>query len=83
MPMDKVSPNSFRFAPFRFAVIVVGIADRARLGNAASGDASEIAPLAQRFARRAEDVMLEVREFATSDRNATEAVIENVNNEAR
>ncbi|KAF0677196.1 phosphotransferase family protein [Profundibacterium mesophilum] len=41
------------FALFRFAVIFVGIADRARAGNAASSEAEELGPLAERFARRA------------------------------
>jgi aminoglycoside phosphotransferase (APT) family kinase protein len=41
------------FALFRFAVIFVGIADRARAGNAASDNASSMAPLAARFAARA------------------------------
>ncbi|MFJ5367695.1 phosphotransferase family protein, partial [Bosea sp. CER48] len=38
------------FALFRFAVIFVGIADRVRSGTAAAVNASEVAPLAQRFA---------------------------------
>lgn len=41
------------FALFRFAVIFVGIADRARSGSAAAANAAEMAPLAQRFAERA------------------------------
>ena len=47
LPFHKV------FALFRFAVIFVGIADRARQGNAAAANASEVAPLARRFAMRA------------------------------
>jgi len=43
-------PFHIAFAFFRFAVIFVGIADRARQGNAAGGNAHEIAPLAARFA---------------------------------
>jgi aminoglycoside phosphotransferase (APT) family kinase protein len=43
-------PFHIAFALFRFAVIFVGISDRARQGNAAGGNASEIAPLARRFA---------------------------------
>jgi len=43
-------PFHIAFALFRFAVIFVGIADRARLGNAAGNNAEEIAPLAERFA---------------------------------
>ncbi|WP_417249483.1 phosphotransferase family protein [Celeribacter sp.] len=41
------------FALFRFAVIFVGIADRAGAGNAASEEAAELGPLAERFAIRA------------------------------
>jgi aminoglycoside phosphotransferase (APT) family kinase protein len=44
------------FALFRFAMIFVGIADRARLGTAASADASDVGRLAGRFARRALDL---------------------------
>jgi aminoglycoside phosphotransferase (APT) family kinase protein len=45
------------FALFRFAVIFVGIADRAAQGTAAGHDAARLAPLAERFARRALDVL--------------------------
>jgi aminoglycoside phosphotransferase (APT) family kinase protein len=45
------------FALFRFAVIFVGIADRAAQGTAAGGNAAALAPLAERFARRALDVL--------------------------
>ncbi|SMX33060.1 phosphotransferase family protein [Maliponia aquimaris] len=45
------------FALFRFAVIFVGIADRARAGNAASDEAATLAPLAARFAERALEVV--------------------------
>ncbi len=41
------------FALFRFAVIFVGIADRARSGSAAAANAADIAPLARSFAERA------------------------------
>jgi aminoglycoside phosphotransferase (APT) family kinase protein len=41
------------FAMFRFAVIFLGIADRARRGTATSADAAALAPLAARFAVRA------------------------------
>lgn len=41
------------FALFRFSVIFVGIADRARAGNATSEDAEALGPLAERFAQRA------------------------------
>jgi len=40
------------FALFRFAVIFVGIADRARAGSAASSEAATLGPLAARFAQR-------------------------------
>nr|WP_210341783.1 phosphotransferase family protein [Rhizobium setariae] len=45
------------FALFRFAVIFIGIADRARAGNAAAANAADVAPLAERFARRALEVI--------------------------
>jgi aminoglycoside phosphotransferase (APT) family kinase protein len=41
------------FALYRFAVIFVGIADRARAGTAAGDEAARLAPLARAFARRA------------------------------
>jgi len=41
------------FALFRFSVIFVGIADRARAGSAASREAATLGPLAERFAIRA------------------------------
>ncbi len=47
LPFHKV------FALFRFAVIFVGIADRARAGNAASDNAATLGHLAERFAARA------------------------------
>jgi aminoglycoside phosphotransferase (APT) family kinase protein len=48
------SPTPFHraFALFRFAVIFVGIADRARAGTASDPAAAALAPLAGRFARR-------------------------------
>lgn len=45
------------FSLFRFAVIFVGIADRARAGNAAAADAADVAPLAGRFAARAMEII--------------------------
>jgi hypothetical protein len=42
---------------FRFAVIFIGIADRATAGNAASANAAEIGPLAHRFAERGLEVI--------------------------
>lgn len=44
------------FALFRFAVIFVGIADRARAGNASSDDAASVGPLAVAFANRGLEV---------------------------
>ncbi len=44
------------FALFRFAVIFVGIADRARAGSAAAENAAALGPLAARFAERALEV---------------------------
>jgi aminoglycoside phosphotransferase (APT) family kinase protein len=49
-------PFHVAFALFRFAVIFVGIADRARAGNAAAANAEAVGPLAARFAARALDV---------------------------
>lgn len=46
-------PFHVAFALFRFAVIFVGIADRARTGSAASAQADTLGPLAERFAIRA------------------------------
>lgn len=46
----SLKPFHIAFALFRFAVIFVGIADRAMLGNAAGNNAEKIAPLAARFA---------------------------------
>jgi aminoglycoside phosphotransferase (APT) family kinase protein len=48
----RVAPFHLAFALFRFAVIFVGIADRARAGSAAAADAATLAPLAGRFAAR-------------------------------
>jgi len=51
-PTPALQPFHIAFALFRFAVIFVGIADRARLGNASGQNAQVIAPLAARFAQR-------------------------------
>lgn len=53
IPTARLQPFHIAFALFRFAVIFVGIADRARSGNAASANAVEVAPLAGQFAIRA------------------------------
>ncbi|MER0239863.1 phosphotransferase family protein [Fulvimarina sp. MAC8] len=58
MPQVPV-PSKFHlaFSLFRFAVIFVGIADRARQGNAADPEAKRYGPLAKRFAIRAWEVI--------------------------
>ena len=56
-PTAPLRPFHIAFAMFRFAVIFVGIAERARAGSAASADAARLAPLAKRFAIRACDVI--------------------------
>ncbi|MDJ0639713.1 MAG: phosphotransferase family protein [Paracoccaceae bacterium] len=48
-----LTPFHRAFALFRFAVIFVGIADRASAGTAADPNAAALAPLAERFAFRA------------------------------
>ncbi len=58
-----LEPFHVAFALFRFAVIFVGIADRARQGIAAGENAARLAPLAARFARRG----LEVAGMPASD----------------
>jgi len=52
-PTAPLLPFHVAFALFRFSVIFVGIADRARAGTAASDEAEHLGPLAERFARRA------------------------------
>ena len=47
-----LEPAHEAFALFRFAVIFVGIAERARQGNATDPEAERLAPLAARFASR-------------------------------
>jgi aminoglycoside phosphotransferase (APT) family kinase protein len=51
-PTAELRPVHVAFALFRFAVIFVGIADRARAGSAASAEAGELGHLAGRFAAR-------------------------------
>lgn len=53
VPTGALLPFHKVFALFRFSVIFVGIADRAAAGTAASGDASRVGSLAERFAARA------------------------------
>lgn len=66
-PTGPLLPFHVAFALFRFAVIFVGIADRARAGSAASAEAAELGPLAARFADRA----IEVIETAASEEATT------------
>ncbi len=53
IPTAPLTSFHIAFAFFRFAVIFVGIADRARAGNASSKEAEQLGPLAVRFAARA------------------------------
>jgi aminoglycoside phosphotransferase (APT) family kinase protein len=52
-PSWRLKPFHVVFALFRFAVIFVGIAERARAGTAADADAAATGRLAANFARRA------------------------------
>ena len=56
IPTPPLTPFHIAFALFRFAVIFVGIADRARAGNAVAEAAEAVGPLAAAFAARAEAV---------------------------
>jgi aminoglycoside phosphotransferase (APT) family kinase protein len=56
LPTAPLQRFHVAFALFRFAVIFVGIADRARAGNAAAANAEAVGPLAARFAERALEV---------------------------
>ncbi len=55
-PTAALRPFHIAFAMFRFSVIFVGIAERAKAGSAAGRNAAELAPLARSFARRGLDV---------------------------
>ena len=55
-PAGPLTAFHIAFALFRFAVIFVGIADRARSGNAAGHNAGTVGLLARNFAQRALDV---------------------------
>ncbi|HTN97090.1 MAG TPA: phosphotransferase family protein [Nordella sp.] len=57
VPTSPLQRFHIVFALFRFAVIFVGIADRARSGSAASANAAALAPLARRFAERALEII--------------------------
>lgn len=54
---QALQPFHEAFAFFRFAVIFVGIAERARQGSAVDPRAAELAPLAAVFARRGLEVL--------------------------
>lgn len=56
LPTARLTVFHVVFALFRFAVIFIGIADRARAGNAAGDDARRVGNLADRFAARALDL---------------------------
>lgn len=53
----RLEPFHVVFALFRFAVIFVGVADRARAGNAAAADAQDLGPMAARLAVRARELI--------------------------
>ncbi|WP_372921659.1 phosphotransferase family protein [Roseovarius sp.] len=55
LPTAPLAPFHIAFAMFRFAVIFVGIADRARAGSAASAEAASLGALAPCFAARARE----------------------------
>ena len=57
LPTSALQPFHIAFAMFRFAVIFVGIAERARTGSAASPEAASLGALAPRFAARAREVI--------------------------
>ncbi|HMO06909.1 MAG TPA: phosphotransferase family protein [Paracoccaceae bacterium] len=56
-PCGPLLPFHTAFSLFRFAVIFVGIADRAAAGSAADPEAARLAPLAGRFAARGLQVL--------------------------
>lgn len=55
--VGPLKPFHKAFALFRFAVIFVGIAERAQAGVAADENAANLAPLARRFALRALNIL--------------------------
>ena len=57
---STLQPFHKAFALYRFAVIFVGIADRARKGNAADPRAKTLGPLAERFAVRGMEISKEI-----------------------
>jgi aminoglycoside phosphotransferase (APT) family kinase protein len=57
-PSGRLQPFHVVFALFRFSVIFVGIADRARAGTAADANAARTGRLAVNFARRAHSLAM-------------------------
>lgn len=57
LPTAPLTTFQMAFALFRFAVIFVGITDRARAGSANSENADQLGPLAERFALRAQELI--------------------------
>jgi aminoglycoside phosphotransferase (APT) family kinase protein len=53
---ERVEPFHLVFSLFRFAVILEGIAARARAGNAAGENAGAVGELSVAFARRAVEI---------------------------
>lgn len=53
----RLEPFHVVFSLFRFAVIFIGVVDRARAGNAAAADAAKLAPMAARLAVRAREII--------------------------
>ncbi len=54
---EPLQPFHLAFSMFRFAVILEGVAARARAGNAASNDAADVGAQASAFARRAVEIV--------------------------
>ena len=54
---EPLQPFHLAFSMFRFAVILEGVAARARGGNAASSDAADVGAQAAAFARRAVEII--------------------------
>jgi len=65
-PTPALTAFHIAFALFRFAVIFVGIGQRAAAGTAASERGAALAPLAARFARRGLDVARGTRDATSS-----------------
>lgn len=63
MPTPPLLRFHIVLALFRFAVIFVGISDRARSGTASSRDAAEVGVLAAKFAERARQAMMSAIRF--------------------